>query len=132
MEDRLARLQAKRLLSLALKSDGSVDENKILAIVKELMAGKQPNMRRIAKALGCLADHKINQQRAIITTAVPANSAMKEQIFENIKRRHPQVVSAEWRQDSSLLGGFTVQIGDLWYDASIANDLSTIREHISQ
>ncbi|MFZ9660868.1 MAG: ATP synthase F1 subunit delta [Chitinophagaceae bacterium] len=66
-----------------------------------------------------------------ITTALPVDDTMnnyiksKLNVLDQYKDRTLEVKS---KVDESIIGGFIVQVGDLFYDASIRHDLQVIKK----
>jgi len=62
-----------------------------------------------------------------LTTAVPVNDAIKAQIVDQVKRTsNLQTIELETTIDPNLIGGFILQAGDKFIDASLAYDLKQI------
>jgi F-type H+-transporting ATPase subunit delta len=70
---------------------------------------------------------------AKVTTAVPLSNELKEKVLAKVKElTGSNKVTLENNIDESILGGFILRIGDLQYNASIANKLANIKREFSK
>jgi len=68
---------------------------------------------------------------AVVTTAVPLSAALEKQVLAKVKELTGNKVSLENKIDESIVGGFVLRIGDLQYDASVANKLNTLKREFT-
>jgi len=68
---------------------------------------------------------------ALVTTAVPLSAALEKQVLAKVKELTGGKVSLENKIDESIVGGFVLRIGDLQYDASVANKLNTLKREFT-
>lgn len=93
--------------------------------------GREVAMREILDAFDNLwrQHHKIEVVE--ITTAIPVDDAMNNYIKGKLKvldKYKDFSLEVKSKVDDSIIGGFIVQVGDLFYDASIRHDLQVIRK----
>ena len=70
---------------------------------------------------------------AQVTTAVALSSEMQTKVLAKVKEMTgSDNVSIENTIDESIIGGFILRVGDLQYNASIANQLGTIKREFSK
>jgi len=70
---------------------------------------------------------------AQVTTAVPLSSELEEKVLAKVKELTGSTkVSLENKIDASIIGGFILRIGDLQYNASIANKFASIKREFSK
>jgi F-type H+-transporting ATPase subunit delta len=70
---------------------------------------------------------------AQVTTAIPLSEEIEQKVLDKIKELTGSTkVTLESNIDESILGGFILRIGDLQYNASIANKLSKIKREFSK
>ncbi len=70
---------------------------------------------------------------AQVTTAIPLSEEIEQKVLNKIKElTGSSKVTLENTIDESILGGFILRIGDLQYNASIANKLSKIKREFSK
>lgn len=125
-------IAAKKIVAMAVNSQGVIDDSRVLELVRALLQSKMVDKVAIAREVGRQAELLRRQYQAIITTPVEIDAATRKSMLQSLSTKFPQIKEAEWRVEPNILGGFTLLIGDSWYDASIANDLETIREQLSQ
>ena len=70
---------------------------------------------------------------AQVTTAISLSDEVEQKVLAKIKElTGSKKVTLENHIDESILGGFVLRIGDLQYNASIANKLSKIKREFSK
>jgi len=67
---------------------------------------------------------------ALLTTAIPMDDAIVEQIRKSLEGEFGGKVELGQIVDDELIGGFVLRIDDNQYDASIANQLKKIKEKL--
>jgi F-type H+-transporting ATPase subunit delta len=71
-------------------------------------------------------------QKAQVTTAVPLEKALEKEVLGMAQKLTPQKVILENKIDPTLLGGFVLQIGDLQYNATVAQQLRTLKQELTE
>jgi F-type H+-transporting ATPase subunit delta len=69
---------------------------------------------------------------AIVTTAAPLSPALEKLVLEKAKSLTQDKVQLENKVDSSIIGGFILQIGDMQYDASVVHQLKAIKTTLTK
>ncbi len=70
---------------------------------------------------------------AKVTTAVPLSETLEEKVLAKVKElTGSNSVTLENTVDPSIIGGFVLRVGDLQYDASIANKLDNLKREFSK
>ena len=69
---------------------------------------------------------------AEVTTAVALDQALEKKLHKKLKEITGHSVTLNNTVDESILGGFILRIGDIQYNASIANRLETLRREFSK
>jgi len=69
---------------------------------------------------------------AVLTTAVPMDDALVEQIRQSLESEFGGKVELSQMIDKELIGGFVLRMDDSQYDASIAAQLKRIKERLLQ
>jgi len=70
---------------------------------------------------------------AEVTTAVALTPALEEKVLAKVKELTGSTsVTLENEIDPSIIGGFILRVGDLQYNASIANQLGNIKREFSK
>ena len=68
---------------------------------------------------------------AFVTTAVPLTAELEKKVLSKVAELTGNKVSLENKIDESIIGGFVLRVGDLQYDASIANKLSNLKREFT-
>jgi F-type H+-transporting ATPase subunit delta len=100
-------------------STGLIDlliDNKRLSILKE-----------VAKKYTLLFDELKGIEIAKVTTAVPLTEALNKQVLAKVKEITGKEATIENNVNPDILGGFILRIGDVQYDASVANKLKGLK-----
>lgn len=79
-----------------------------------------------------LFDELLGKQVAVVTTAVPLTDGLKSKVLAKVKDLTNNKVIIENKIDESIIGGFILRLGDMQYNASIANQLNTLKRSFSQ
>lgn len=78
-----------------------------------------------------LYDQLRGSQIATVTTAVPLTSDLKTKVLAKVKELTGKEVEVENIIDESILGGFILRVGDIQYNASIANKLDKLKREFT-
>lgn len=68
---------------------------------------------------------------AHVITAVPLTKALEKKLLKQLGEITGNKVTLRNTVDDSIIGGFVLRVGDLQYDASIANKLNTIKREFT-
>ncbi|MCH2193827.1 ATP synthase F1 subunit delta [Kordia sp.] len=79
-----------------------------------------------------LFDQLQGKQVAVVTTAIPLTDDLRSKVLAKVKDLTNNEVTIENKIDESIIGGFILRVGDLQYNASIANQLNTLKRTFSQ
>ena len=148
MQSIVGTLENSRELRNVLRSPVIKAEDKkevLLAIFKaqndtskqliELLAKNQRTdlLGKVAQSYISLYNKSQGVKVAEVTTAIPLSEEMETKVLSKVKEMTgSDQVTLENTIDESIIGGFILRVGDLQYNASIANKLNTIkREFIS-
>jgi F-type H+-transporting ATPase subunit delta len=66
-----------------------------------------------------------------VTTAVPMDDNLEKKVLQQVAAITGKEVTVENKVDASILGGFILRVGDLQYDASIANTLGNLKREFT-
>ena len=70
-------------------------------------------------------------QVATVTTAIDLTDALKQQVLAKAKELTGKDIEVKSIVDESILGGFILRIGDIQYNASIANQLNKLKREFT-
>ncbi len=68
---------------------------------------------------------------AEITTAVPLSPDLESQVLSKVEDLTGNKVALESKIDENIIGGFVLRIGDLQFNASIANQLNSLKREFT-
>ena len=93
-----------------------------------LVSNKRVNiLGQIATQYGILYDQVNNKENAFVTTAISMTSELEEKVMAKLKTLTTKEVTLRKSVDANILGGFVLRVGDLQYDASVSNQLNTLK-----
>lgn len=69
---------------------------------------------------------------AFVTTAVPLSGELEKKVLRQVSAITGNKITVKNEIDKSIVGGFILRVGDLQYDASIANKLNTIKREFTK
>lgn len=72
-----------------------------------------------------------NIEEAIVTTAFPITPELEAKVLAKIKEFSSKTIVIKNIVDPAIIGGFILRIGDKQYNASIANQLLTLKRELS-
>ncbi len=131
----------KMLASPVIK--GSAKKEALLAIFKGshliteeaislLVANKRVGMLNEVALKYIILNEKLKgQDVAYVTTAVPLTADLEKKVLVQVAKLTGNKASIENNIDESIIGGFVLRVGDLQYDASIANKLSNLKREFT-
>ena len=122
---------------------GSAKKEALLAIFKEsdkvtegaiemLVTNKRVSMLHEVASKYLILNEKLKgKDIAYVTTAVALTADLEQKILAKVTEMTGNQVSIENKIDESIIGGFVLRVGDLQYDASIANKLSNLKREFT-
>ena len=121
---------AKKLVELS-KDNGVVTESK----VGEVLAGFQQVQHRhhltVLKTFLNYLRREVALQTALISTPIGLSDDALRAIEEQFSKLYNRPVSAVTQQNTSLIAGVRVRVGDDVYDASVAGRLQRLAESVN-
>ena len=87
----------------------------------------------VATAYTTLFNEAQGVKSAKVTTAVPLSESLEKQVLAKVEELTGSTkVTLENDIDESIIGGFILRVGDLQYNASIANQLGNLKREFSK
>ncbi len=103
-----------------------------LNLIDTLISNKRIDiLGSVASKYMALFDESKGIELATVTTAVAITDSLKEAVLEKAKALTGKNVEVENIVDESILGGFILRVGDIQYDASIANQLNKLKREFT-
>ena len=112
---------------LAANPNGSAPER----IAAALPSGAAPELRNFLAVLareGALDPR--GDQRPLggeITSAQPLSAEQRQRIADDLTKRFGQQLDLQFKEDSSLIGGLIIRVGDQVLDSSLRTRLSAVQ-----
>lgn len=78
-----------------------------------------------------LYDQSKGIEVATVTTAIALTDALKQKVSAKAKELTGKDIEVQSIIDESIIGGFILRIGDIQYNASIANQLSKLKKEFT-
>lgn len=101
-------------------------------LIKVLVENKRINLiEAVADKYTHLYDELNGVQVADVTTAVPLTAELESKVLAKVKELTGKEASINSTVDESILGGFILRVGDIQYNASIANKLSELKREFT-
>lgn len=109
------------------------DSNAItVGLIDTLISNKRINiLSEVASAFNQLYDQFRGSEVAIVTTAIPLTDDLKSKVLAKAKELTGKGVEVNNVVDESIIGGFILRIGDIQYNASIANQLNKLKREFT-
>ncbi|NMH89290.1 ATP synthase F1 subunit delta [Flavivirga algicola] len=115
------------LLEIFKKSDKTT-----LSLVDTLVNNNRIDiLGQVALKYNQLFDESKGIELATVTTAIALTADLKKKVLAKAKELTGKNVEVENIIDESILGGFILRIGDIQYNASIANQLNKLKREFT-
>ncbi len=85
----------------------------------------------ISSEYSTLFDANNGVQSATVTTAIAMTPELEQQVLAKIATFSSKKITIENTVDPSIIGGFILRIGDMQYNASVANKLQELKREFS-
>ncbi len=118
----------KEALHKIFKGSNAISEGLITMLVDNKRVAM---LNEVALKYIILNEQLKGKDVAFVTTAVPMNAALEKKILKQVTSITGKEVTIENKVDESIIGGFVLRVGDLQYDASIANKLNNIKREFT-
>ncbi len=118
----------KNALSAIFRNSHAITEG----LLKLLVDNKRVGMLNEVALKYIILNEKLKRQDvAYVTTAVPLTTALEKKILAQVTKITGDKVAIESKIDENIIGGFVLRVGDLQFDASIANTLSNLKREFT-
>lgn len=98
------------------------------SLIDLLIENKRINLLSIvAKKYKVLFEELKGIELAKVTSAVPLTEALKKQVLAKVKELTGKEATLQNIVNPDIIGGFILRIGDIQYDASVANKLQVLK-----
>ena len=101
-------------------------------LIETLVENKRINiLDAVAQKVNMLFDESQGTQIAKVTTAIPLTEELKAKVLAKVKELTGKDAEVQNTVDESILGGFILRVGDIQYNASIANKLDKLKREFT-
>ncbi|MCX2681188.1 ATP synthase F1 subunit delta [Galbibacter sp. EGI 63066] len=118
----------KAVLKEVFSGINSVSEGLINVLIEN---NRIDLLKVVAEKYIVLFDQYKGEQVAVVTTAVPLSGELEKKVLAKAEELTGSKATIENKIDESIIGGFILRIGDLQYNASIANQLSNLKRDLN-
>lgn len=105
-----------------------------LSLIKILVDNKRiPLLDEVAKSYINLYNDSQGVKVATVITAIPLSSELEAKVMAKVKElTESEKVTLTNEIDPAIIGGFILRVGDIQYNASIANQLGNLKREFSK
>ncbi len=118
----------KNALLAVFSGSNSISEGLISLLVNNKRVSL---LKDVAEKFIILYEELKGQDIALVTTAVPLTSELEAKLLKQLTTITGNKVTIKNNIDESIIGGFVLRVGDLQYDASIANKLNGLKREFT-
>ena len=118
----------KKALLEIFKGSNTLTEGAITMLVDNKRISM---LNEVALKFIVLNEKQKGKDVAYVTTAVPLTPELEKKVLQKVTEITGSTVTLENKIDVSIIGGFVLRVGDLQYDASIANKLSSLKREFT-
>jgi|TARA_B100000927_G_scaffold108182_1_gene87468 F-type H+-transporting ATPase subunit delta len=118
---------AKKLFSVS-GVDGKLDLEIVEKVVKKLIADKPRGYLQVISAYWRLVTLNESSNRAVIESAIELDSATKNAVLTDLKKKYGDQIAAEFNLNADLIGGMKIRVGSDVWDGSVKNRIERLSE----
>lgn len=94
--------------------------------------GREQYLAAVAHGFVAIYDEENKVKRGVLKTATPLNAASLAQIQSTMEARTGEKFEMVVEIDPTLIGGFTLKVGDTLFDGSISSSLRTMSQEFKK
>ena len=129
LQNPVVRFSDKKAILTAVFKDANVATTNL---IDTLISNKRLSLlNEVALSFTQLYDASKGTQSATVTTAVALTDNLKTKVLAKVKELTGKDAQVENIIDESILGGFILRVGDIQYNASIANKLAKLKREFT-
>lgn len=115
-------------MNKAISKESSSVVQGILGFLSD--TGKSNLLSSVAEVLDEVVDKTKNADEITVTSAVPLSRDQVKQLRAIVSRFLKRDLPATNKIDKRLIAGFSIRVGDFFLDASLANELTNMKQLI--
>ena len=128
--DQRTRKLAKKLVELS-KDNGVVTESKVSEVLAGLQQVQHRNHLTVLKTFLNYLRRELALQTAVVSTPASLSGDALKAIEVQFSKLYNRPVNAVTQEETSLIAGVRVRVGDDVYDASVAGRLQRLAESVN-
>lgn len=129
LQNPVVRSSEKKAILNSIFTDINVNT---VNLINTLISNKRlALLNNVATSYSQLYDQLRGSQVAIVTTALPLTDTLKAKVMAKVKELTGKEAELKSIIDESILGGFILRVGDIQYNASIANKLDKLKREFT-
>ena len=121
---------AKKLVALSKDENGVVTEAKVGEVLDGLKQVSHRHELATLKSFLTYLRREVALQTAVVSTPGALSDEALKQIEANFSKVYGRPISAQTKEDASLIAGVRIRVGDDVYDASVAGRLERLAENV--
>lgn len=125
---RQARREAKQLF-LSCQAEGRLNASRVRLTVKLLIEKKPRGYLGILHHLQRLVKLDEESRTARVESAVALSESQQQSVRDSLSRLKGDEITAKFTENSNLIGGMRVKIGDDVYDGSVRSRLIRLADN---
>lgn len=122
-----ATSSARRIFRMC-QTDGRLDETKLAAAVRLLVARKPRGYRGALQALQRLVRLELNRRHVVVQSAEALDEATRQRVATGLAEKYGADLTYEYQVDPALLGGLKVRVGSDVWDGSVKGRLDRLAQ----
>ena len=116
---------ARRLFRLCMK-EGKLNDDAVRTVMKTLVAKKPRNYQGILVTLKTLIRQELERHHVIVESAEALEATTSSRVEAELKAKHGNDLTFEYKVNPALLGGIRVRKGDDVWDGSLKSRLDRL------
>jgi F-type H+-transporting ATPase subunit delta len=116
---------AKHLYRLCL-IDGSLDEDRVLLVVRRVLESKQRGSFALLSHFRRLVKLDCARRTATVESATPLSADLQTSVSSDLERVYGPKLSISFADNPALIGGMRIKVGSDVYDSSVKARLAAL------
>ena len=122
---------AKALLRHSLDYEGRVDLEKVRNVLDSFRSEPLPDYRKVLKQYLVEVRRLLNSYQGVLEIAGPSQDELPESLAQQLDSSLGKKLTLVTTENSDLIAGFRLRVGDDVYEDSVAQRLGNLRKSLS-
>ncbi|MGE9270342.1 MAG: F0F1 ATP synthase subunit delta [Verrucomicrobiales bacterium] len=124
---KVANFTARRIFRMC-QTNGRIDDEKLLKVIRKIGADKPRDYRAILTALKRLVRLEQERRHVVVESAIELDEASRERVATGLAGKYGSDLTYEYRVNPELLGGLKVRVGSDVFDGSVKGRLDRLAQ----